>query len=212
MAYPAYIREKARQLRRDKQLTIDELAERMALSRTTIYYWVQDLPLERRTHRQALAQRRASRSNRIRFRRKRDEAYELGSWEFQRLATDPTFRDFVCLYIAEGYKRCRNTVSLANSDPAVIKLANRWICSFAVNPVRYTVQYHADQNLNELRGFWSAELHVRPSDIKFQRKSNSGQMRWRVWRCRYGVLSVTASRAFRYGVGYAVSRTAPGMD
>jgi hypothetical protein len=31
MAYPTYIREKARQLRRDKKLTIDELAERLAL-------------------------------------------------------------------------------------------------------------------------------------------------------------------------------------
>lgn len=45
MAYPPYIREKARQLRREKKMTIDELAECLAISRTTIYYWVRHMPL-----------------------------------------------------------------------------------------------------------------------------------------------------------------------
>jgi len=38
--YPPYLREKARQLRRERKLAIDELAESLALPRTTIYYWV----------------------------------------------------------------------------------------------------------------------------------------------------------------------------
>jgi hypothetical protein len=37
MALPAYLREKAQELRGKKRLTIDELAERLALPRTTIY-------------------------------------------------------------------------------------------------------------------------------------------------------------------------------
>jgi DNA-binding XRE family transcriptional regulator len=36
MAHPAYLREKARSMRIERRLTIDELAERLALSRTTI--------------------------------------------------------------------------------------------------------------------------------------------------------------------------------
>jgi len=43
MAYPAYIKEKARQLRTEKKLTIDELVERLAIPRTTIYGWVRDM-------------------------------------------------------------------------------------------------------------------------------------------------------------------------
>jgi predicted DNA-binding transcriptional regulator AlpA len=39
MAHPAYLREKARSLRVGRALTIDELAARLALSRSTIYYW-----------------------------------------------------------------------------------------------------------------------------------------------------------------------------
>jgi len=45
MTHPACLREKARQLRKERKLTIDELAERLALSRSTIYYWVRDLPI-----------------------------------------------------------------------------------------------------------------------------------------------------------------------
>ena len=35
MAYPAYVKQKARELRTDRKLTIDELAERLAIPRTT---------------------------------------------------------------------------------------------------------------------------------------------------------------------------------
>jgi hypothetical protein len=120
MAYPLYVREKARQLRRKEQLTIDQLAERLALPRTTIYYWVRDLPIPRSGPGGGFgeqARRKGNRRMQANYRRIREQAYELGYWEFPRLASDPTFRDFVCLYIAEGYKRSRNTVSIANSDP-----------------------------------------------------------------------------------------------
>src|SRR5271167_3909663 len=45
MAHATYLREKARSMRIERQFTIDELAERLALSRSTIYYWVRDLPI-----------------------------------------------------------------------------------------------------------------------------------------------------------------------
>jgi predicted site-specific integrase-resolvase len=47
MTHPDYVREKARDLRARRKLTIDELAERLAVSRTTVYYWVRDLPIPR---------------------------------------------------------------------------------------------------------------------------------------------------------------------
>jgi hypothetical protein len=48
--------------------------------------------------------------------------YEQGVREFDVLAADATSRDFVCMYIGEGYKRNRNVVSIANSAPAVAQL------------------------------------------------------------------------------------------
>jgi hypothetical protein len=187
--YPPYLREKARELRRERKLTIDELAECLALPRTTIYYWVRDLPIPRTT-RQSAGQRKGARGMRRKYRLLREEAYEEGRASYSALSQHPSFRDFVILYIAEGYKRCRNTVSLANSDPAVIQVAAHWIGLLGKNPVTFWLQYHADQDLDELQSFWGRELGVDPGLIRLQRKSNSNQLAARRWRSRYGVLSV----------------------
>jgi hypothetical protein len=189
MAHPAYIREKARELRVERQLSIVEIAERLALPKTTVFYWVRDIPLGRprreNTHPGARGMQR-------KFRALREEAYEEGRQSFQALsASDPTFRDFVCMYIGEGCKRDRNRVSIGNSDPRVVVLATRWLRAQSRNAVRFSVQYHADQDLRTLAEFWASTLGVEPQDIRLQRKSNSGRLGGRTWRSRYGVLTVT---------------------
>lgn len=188
MAHSAYIREKARSLRTEKHMSIEEIAHRLALPKTTIYYWVKDLPLgrPRRTNGGP-----GSRTNRNSYALKRAAAYLCGRVEFEDLAADPSFRDFVCLYIGEGYKRNRNKVAVANSDPAVIAVCTRWIRRFARNPVTFSIQYHADQDLREITEFWGRQVGVPADRIRLQRKSNSGQLAGRTWRSRYGVLTVS---------------------
>jgi hypothetical protein len=170
-------------------MTLDELAARLALPRSTIYYWIHDLPISRTTS-QSVAQRRASRAMQAKFRQRRAQAYANGRETFQTLAADPTFRDFVNLYLAEGYKRNRNRVSLANSDPAVVKIAASWIRRFTRNKIVYSIQYHADQDLDALRRFRGGELAIDPAVINLQRKSNTNGLAARTWRSRYGVLTV----------------------
>ena len=58
---------------------------------------------------------------------RRAAAYLQGRIEFAQLIEEPTFRDFICLYMAEGYKRSRNTVAVCNSDPTIVVLCARWI-------------------------------------------------------------------------------------
>ena len=48
MTHPLDLRRKAREYRRERNLTIDEIAERLAVSRTTVYYWVKDMPPRKR--------------------------------------------------------------------------------------------------------------------------------------------------------------------
>jgi hypothetical protein len=124
------------------------------------------------------------------YRLLREAAYEQGARDYEELAVDPTVRDFVCLYIAEGYKRDRNIVSICNSEPAVVRLATRWMRRLAEKPLVFWLQYHVDQDLNELREFWAVELAIAPGSIRMHRKSNSNQMAGRTWRSRHGVLSV----------------------
>jgi hypothetical protein len=154
-----------------------------------VYYWVRDLPLGRPRRENGHP---GSRAMCRKYRLIREAAYDQGAAEFELLAGDPSFRDFVCLYIAEGYKRNRNRVSVANSDPSVIVLCTRWIREFARNPLTFSVQYHADQELRAVREFWSAHVGASPEAIRLQRKSNSGELGGRQWRSKHGVLTVTA--------------------
>lgn len=192
MAHPDYLKEKARKLRRERQLTLDELVTRLALPRTTIYYWVADIPIPI-TARQSANQRLGTKAMQRKYRLLREGAYMQGRAEFAGLASDVAFRDFVCLYIAEGYKRSRNRVSLANSDAAVIRLADRWIRCFTRKRVWYSVQHHVDQDPEVLKQFWGLQLTVDPSSITVLRKSNSGELTGRQWRCEHGVLTVGAN-------------------
>jgi hypothetical protein len=151
VAYPKYIREKARKMRSEQRMTLDEIAGALAINRTTVWYWIEDLPIAPpggalQTPARRAARLRAARANSERAALIRRDAYVRGQVEFPELDKEPTFRDFVCMYIGEGYRRNRNRVALANSNPAVVRLANRWIQRFAVNPVTYQFQYHEDQD------------------------------------------------------------------
>jgi hypothetical protein len=183
-----HLKAKARELRSNQALTIDQIGLRLALPRSTVYSWVRDLPIER--PRVNAGQKRGAAAMQARFRLLREEAYEEGRREFAALARDPTFRDFVCMYIGEGTKRQRATVAICNSDPAVVILGAEWIRRFSKRKLDYQLQFHVDQDPRALAGFWATKLQVAPDQIRLQRKSNSGQMAGRSWRCHFGVLTV----------------------
>ena len=99
IAYPAYIREKARSLRTEQRLSLDEIAERLALGRTTVWYRIKDLPdpavKYRNTVRRPRARARTAEANRRRAARARGLAYRSGLAELDDLDRLPGFRDFV---------------------------------------------------------------------------------------------------------------------
>lgn len=178
-------------MRGERGLTIDQIAERLALSRSTIYCWVRDMPIER--PRWNPGQRLGNLAMQEKFRHLREQAYAQGLAEFDRLALDPTFRDFVCMYIGEGSKRDRNRVAICNSDPSVVLLGARWIRRLGRSKLDYGLQFHADQDLVDLVRFWAQHLDVEHERIKLQRESNSNQLAGRTWRSRHGVLTVSTN-------------------
>lgn len=119
MAHPDHIRNKAIQLRVEKKLTIDEIAERLSLSKTTIYYWVKDIEIPRKPGRSfgTKAQKLGTQAMQAKYSRAREQAYQRGVEEFSELIQIPGFRDFVCMYLGEGYKRCRNSVAIGTPTP-----------------------------------------------------------------------------------------------
>ena len=45
MTYPEYVRLKAIDLRVNRKMTIDDIAECLDVSRTTVFYWVKNLSI-----------------------------------------------------------------------------------------------------------------------------------------------------------------------
>jgi hypothetical protein len=85
------------------------------LPKTTVYYWIKDLPLGRE-RRWSDGQRKGK------TRRCRGSSWSCatprtraGVAEYDDLIQVSQFRDFVVLYIAEGYKRSRNRVAVGNA-------------------------------------------------------------------------------------------------
>jgi transcriptional regulator with XRE-family HTH domain len=185
MTYPAYIRDKAIELRTQRKLTIDEIAERLAVSRTTAYGWVGHLPVPRRENPTP-----GTLAMQARYRHARELAYKQGAAEYRALSADPTFREFVTLFIAEGTKRSRNRVAVANSDPAVLAVCAMWLRRLTERRLCCSVQTHEDQDLDEITAFWATAIGVDPSTIVLQRKSNSGKLTGRSWRSVHGVLTI----------------------
>jgi hypothetical protein len=187
MAYPMYLRQRARHLRVTKQLSLNELAERLALPKTTVYCWIADLPLGRPRRENPHPGTRAMQQK---YKRLREQAYVQGLVEYDTLVHEPTFRDFVVLYIAEGYKRSRNSASICNSDPAIVVMAAAWMKRLSSRVPAIRVQHHLDQNPGELRAFWAEQLGIDPHAVVLLPKSNSSQLRTRTWRCAHGVAAV----------------------
>jgi hypothetical protein len=203
----AHIREKAIQLRSSARMSLDEIAECLALPKTTIYYWIKDIPLGRERD-QTTAQKAGTAAMKAKYSAKREAAYQQGLSEFEELGKIPTFRDFVILYMAEGSKTSRNQVALVNSDVAIVKLADRWIKSLTHKPhmVNYQMQYHMDHDEDELKRYWAAQLSIDPALVHSMRKSNSNQLQGRKFRSVYGLLTV------RIGDTYLRSRLQAWID
>lgn len=190
-----HLREKAISLRTKQQMTLDEIVERLALPKTTIYYWIKDIPIPR-TSRQSETQRNSTIAMQAKFAALREKAYQQGQAEAPELLQNPTFRDFVVLYMAEGYKRNRNVVSFVNSDPRMIKLAYFWMTRLTTKKLDFSLQYHADHDVAELKQYWAELLNIKPEWIKVIRKSNSNQLTGRQFRSIHGLLTVRVSDTY----------------
>lgn len=188
MAHSNYLRRMARLLRVEQRLTVDQLASRLALPRSTVYYWVRDLPLHD-------GARGAERASAGRGAGAGDTPYEDGLSMFDDLAAQPTFRDFVCLYIARGCTRERTKVSLSDSDPAVMRLVNRWMLRLSEQSPLLSLRYEPGQSLTELRRFWSGIVGVDARTIRVHNVAGRVSVHERERRSRHGTLTVSVEDA-----------------
>lgn len=201
MRHLARIRNEARALRAEHRLSLDDISARLNLPRTTVYYWIKDIKVtaSAKASRQTAGQLAGSRAMQAKYAAIRQAAYDDAYSRATDLLQDRDLRDFALLYLAEGYRKDRNSVSFNNSNPAMIRFAHTCMRRLSTNPhFRYGFQYHADQDPEALKQFWAASVGIGPDTIKAIPKTNSGHLKGRRFACEYGVFQVQVSdTAFR---------------
>lgn len=183
-----YLREEACRLRTEERWSLTEITEELKLSKGTIYYWIKDLPLtvEEQNQRKLKSQspeaaKKASLAMEAKCRSQREAAYGAGREEFMTLDKDPIFRQFITLYIVEGYKRGRNAVTICNTDPRVIKFTLSWFQRLVKDPsrIRFRLLYYPDHNEKEIAQWWTDYLSINVEEITCALKSTDRSPEYR---------------------------------
>ncbi len=185
-----HLKDKALKLR-EKNLDIDTIAKMLSIGRTTIYTWVKDIPITKTT-KQTLAQQIGSAANKEKHKKIRESYYQQGIEEYNKLKNNITFKDFIMIYLTEGYRKNKNVVDICNSNPRIIKLSYYWMSKLKTEGRKFdfSVQIHEDQYPEEIKNFWASILKINKEEIKIFPKSNSGKLKGRNWRSEFGVLNL----------------------
>jgi len=193
-----HLKEKAIKLRGqgDSLITI---CDKLNISKSTAYGWIKEIPVryagknrnQNRTEKQIKSQKKAALANMLKHKKLREEAYNSSLLNAEMLLkNDMMVRDFTNIYLGEGYRKSRHVVSVANSNPKIIKLSYFIISMFSKKECFFNLQYHADQNPEDLKTFWSQTLNINIDKIRILRKSNSNNLSGRNWASKFGVFTV----------------------
>lgn len=87
----------------------------------------------------------------------------------------------------------RTYAPVADDDHIRRKARTLRLRALTEKPVRFSIQYNVDQDLDELWRFRGELLDIAPDSIALQRKSNSNGLQGRQWRSRYGVINARVS-------------------
>lgn len=188
-----HLKDKAIELRKNNY-SLNLICEMFSLPKTTVYYWVKDIECNDKLN--GLDKKRGKNKKKnytisLRFAKLRKDAYDSFYNIADNLLLDKYLRDFVMIYLTEGYRKCKNTVQVSNSNEMIILLSQYWMKKFSNKNINYNVQIHIDNNEDKIKEHWASILSVDKNSIKIRMKSNSGNMNGRKWRCEWGVMGIS---------------------
>lgn len=165
------LRQKAVELRIEKQLSYSEIRKRLGVPKSTLSYWLQEYPL---TAEKILELRRkgwqkgeASREKyRLTMRKKKevadDKVYKKHLTFFKKKITaNISYVAGLMLYWGEGDKRNKYRLGVANTDPKLLKFFITWAIKFLnANLKDFRAELHLYENMviAEEERFWRKSL------------------------------------------------------
>lgn len=165
-----------------------QIRKRIKLSKSTLTRWLSTMPLNKEQI-SKLRDRNPERIEKFRntMKRKRDMRLAM-VYIMQKKKTIPLnkkelYYAGLFLYWGEGNKSNRHTISISNTDPAVLCFMLYWyikILGFSKNKIKIYLHLYQDMNIQDEIRYWSKILHLNISHftkpyIKSSMKKNIDQ-------------------------------------
>ncbi|MBY0310163.1 hypothetical protein K2Q16_03400 [Patescibacteria group bacterium] len=168
---------------RQKGKSYSEIGSELSLSKSTLSGWLQKVSVSPSKSFAIKQKATLIRVEKIRAVKSKKKQLRLGS-VLERVSSDIEKSEnhlFIAgfyLYWGEGTKTAPYTVSLTNSDPAIINCFIEWLLLLGVAKVDLRVKLHiySDQNEKSLQKYWSAVTGVPVENFNksYRKSSQSG--------------------------------------
>lgn len=147
----------------------------LKVSKASLSLWLHKYPLTEKQIRllSPLSRERRVEHFRETFRKKRekslDDAYQVEIKNIGKLSQREVYLMGLMLYWGEGLKATRGTISFANTNPAMMRMAVYWLVKcMGFNKERLRVKLHlySDMNLDSMTQYWSGQLGIPTSQFR----------------------------------------------
>jgi hypothetical protein len=163
---------KAVQMRRDGA-SYSQIKDALGVSKSTLSTWLAGMPLPEARLRE-LRDFNAVRIERYRETRRRTRdarrslVRKVAKREIGALSKREVLIAGIFLYWGEGTKTDATSVSVANTDPAMLRFFIRWLAVLGVpkNKIRFRVHLYKDMNIENELNYWSSALGIPRSQFR----------------------------------------------
>ena len=168
------LREEVVRLRINEELSYSEIQKKFAIPKSTLSYWLKDMPLskERISYLRAKGRKNAEPRieefrNSMRLKKEKEDhrVYKKYIKEFEKIADSENifFIAGLMIYLGEGNKKNKNRVNIANTDVETINFFLKWIVHFldvSKKDIRIQLHLYEDMKIEKEQDFWIKELGV----------------------------------------------------
>lgn len=199
------MQEKTRTLR-SNGLSLNEIAHRLKMSKSTVRYWCRDIILSRQQQSHLLKKQETGRIHAAEtIRQKRiaitKELLQQGIRQIEQLSPRELLLVGASLYWAEGYRKGDGEFGFTNSDPRMIKLIIHWLqnaCNIEKSQIhaRICINIAHKKRIRGIQKFWAKTIPLsiqqfsKPTFIRIANKkqyANSNEY--------YGTLRIKVRRS-----------------
>lgn len=161
------LKRKVIELRRDGK-SYSEIKNLVSVSKSSLSLWLRSIPLtndqiERIKSKKARAVEKFRETMKLKRQKRLQDYYKEQSKIYLPMTERELYYAGLFLYWGEGNKASRNTVSISNTDPDVLKFSLLWMVRCLKIPkyaIKVALHLYKDMDIENELSFWSKELGV----------------------------------------------------